>query len=139
MKADNVALPAWIDKDGRCRRDSFYKGDEVWDPIANQYAKREVDPRTRPLHAVRVGTAALLKNNGGQLWDLGDGVCGLTLGSKANSVDADVIDLLWKSTERAEKDFRALVLFNEGEHFSVGANFRGGHGPGQKNWTRCAR
>jgi 3-hydroxyacyl-CoA dehydrogenase len=135
MKADNVALPAWIDKMAAAGATSFYKGDEVWDPIANRYAKREVDPRQKGLHAVRVGQAALLKNNGGQLWDIGDGVCALTLGTKANSVDADVIDLLWKSTERAEQDFRALVLFNEGEHFSVGANlFAVVMAAGQKNW-----
>ena len=61
----------------------------------------------------------------------------MTLATKANSVDPDVINILTQAVEKAEKDFRALVLFNQGEHFSVGANlFLVVMAAGQKDWTR---
>src|SRR5208282_5215065 len=57
-----------------------------------------------------------------EAWDLGDGVLGLTFKTKANSLDGDVIGMLEKAVTRAEQDFRALVIANQGEHFCVGAN-----------------
>jgi 3-hydroxyacyl-CoA dehydrogenase len=64
----------------------------------------------------------VLKNDGAEAWDLGDGVLGLTFKTKSNSIDPDVIGMLTQATERAEKDFRGMVIANEGEHFCVGAN-----------------
>jgi 3-hydroxyacyl-CoA dehydrogenase len=49
-------------------------------------------------------------------------VLGLTFKTKANSIDADVIQMMNDSVARAETDFRALVIANQGEHFCVGAN-----------------
>src|SRR5690606_29122058 len=64
----------------------------------------------------------VLKNAGGEAWDLGDGVLGLTFKTKANSIDGDVIQMLDQSVQRAEAEFRGLVIYNQGEHFCVGAN-----------------
>ena len=132
MEADGIALPAWIKAMAAAGAPSFYKGGEIWDPIAGKYA-----PRKLPLAEVRRGTAAVLSTGGGQLWDLGDGICGVTFATKANSVDPDVISLLAQSVERAERDFRGLVIANQGEHFSVGANlFLVVMGANQKDWER---
>ena len=56
----------------------------------------------------------MLKNDGAEAWDLGDGVLGLTFKTKANSIDPDVIAMLTQAAERAERDFRALVIANDG-------------------------
>jgi 3-hydroxyacyl-CoA dehydrogenase len=71
---------------------------------------------------MRKGGAPVLKNDGAEAWDLGDGVLGLTFKTKANSLDPDSIQSLHDAAARAEKDFAGLLVFNEGEHFSVGAN-----------------
>src|SRR5439155_21003154 len=47
---------------------------------------------------------------------------GLTLKTKANSIDGDVVKMLGDAIDRAESEFRAMVIWNQGEHFSVGAN-----------------
>ena len=39
-----------------------------------------------------------------------------------NAIDPDVLDLLNKSIGLVEKEMKALVLYNEGSNFSVGAN-----------------
>jgi 3-hydroxyacyl-CoA dehydrogenase len=121
MRQDGVKLPAWIDDMAKKGATSFYKGNEVWDPRAGKYVARVVDARLVTLAAARRGEA-ILKNPGAELWDLGDGVAGLTFKTKANSLDADVIQMIHDAVARAERDFRAMVIFNQGEHFSVGAN-----------------
>src|SRR4029077_15557732 len=51
--------------------------------------------------------------------------------------DPDVIGMLTQSVERAEKDFRALLIANEGEHFCVGANlFLVVMAAGAKQWDQ---
>jgi len=136
MKKDGVALPASIDKMRAAGAKSFYTDDgRVFDLIKGAYVEREVDPRTVPLTVLRKGSAPVLKNDGAEAWDLGDGVLGLTFKTKANSIDPDVIKMIHDSVAKAEHDFRAMVVANQGEHFCVGANlFMVVMAAGQKEW-----
>mgnify|MGYP001386899585 CR=1 FL=1 len=136
MKKDGLALPASIDKMVASGAKSFYTEDgRVFDLIKGRYEKLAVDPRNATLTILRKGTASVLKNDGAEAWDLGDGVLGLTFKTKANSIDPDVIQMIHDSVARAERDFRALVVANQGEHFCVGANlFLVVMAAGQKEW-----
>jgi 3-hydroxyacyl-CoA dehydrogenase len=130
MKKDGLALPAWVDK---CN--GFYVGDKIFDPARGDYVMRHSDSREMPWEVMRRGSAPVLKNSGAEAWDLGDGVLGVTLKSKANSIDADVVKFLPEAVARAESEFRAMVIYNQGEHFSVGANlFAVVMAAGQKQW-----
>ena len=122
MKEDGVALPAWVTKMRAAGATAFYTDAQIWDPIRGEYVARVEDPREVTLRHARQGGAPVLKNGGGEAWDLGDGVLGLTFGTKANSIDDHVIQLIHDSVARAEQDFRALIVWNQGEFFSVGAN-----------------
>ena len=123
MKKDGVALPASIAAMRASGAKSFYTDDgRVFDVLRGEYKKRAVDPRTATLTVLRKGSAPVLKNDGAEAWDLGDGVLGLTFETKANSIDPDVIKMIHDSVAKAESDFRAMVVANEGEHFCVGAN-----------------
>ncbi|HWO23696.1 MAG TPA: 3-hydroxyacyl-CoA dehydrogenase/enoyl-CoA hydratase family protein [Kofleriaceae bacterium] len=135
MKQDGIALPAWIDQMVAAKATGFYAQDRVWDPIRGDYAPRAADPREATWEVMRKGEAPVLKNAGAEAWDLGDGVLGLSFKTKANSIDADVIKMIHEATERAERDFRAMVLWNQGEFFCVGANlFAVVMAAGQKQW-----
>ena len=105
MKKDGLALPKWV-----LEADGLYT------------KPRASDPREVTWEVMRRGNAPVLKNSGAEAWDLGDGVLGFSLKTKANSIDADVVTMLHHAVERAERDFRAMVIWNQGEHFSVGAN-----------------
>jgi 3-hydroxyacyl-CoA dehydrogenase len=122
MKADGVALPASIDRMKAAGAAGFYQGDQVWDLARAAYVDRPRDVREATLAILRRGGAPVLKNAGAEAWDLGQGVLGLTFKTKANSIDADVISMLGDAVARAEQDFRALVIYNGGDHFCVGAN-----------------
>lgn len=117
-----VTLPAWVDKMIEAGAGSFYSGDRIWDPVAGSYVARSKDPKTVTWEVMRRGDAPVLKNAGAEAWDLGEGVLGLTFKTKANSIDGDVIKMIHQAVERAERDFRAMVIFNQGEFFCVGAN-----------------
>jgi 3-hydroxyacyl-CoA dehydrogenase len=123
MTKEGIALPDSIAKMKASGAKSFYAADgRVFDLVKGQYAKREIDPRTATLTILRKGSAPVLKNDGAEAWDLGDGVLGLTFKTKANSIDPDVIKMIGDATSKAETDFRAMVVANEGDFFCVGAN-----------------
>ena len=39
-----------------------------------------------------------------------------------NTIDPDVVKMMNEAVEIAEKDYRGLVIANDGEHFGAGAN-----------------
>lgn len=123
MQADGVKLPPAVVKMAEQGAAGFYRQDgAVYDLKKGEYATRKADERYATFEILRRGQAPVLKNDGAEAWDLGDGVLGLTLKTKANSIDPDVIAMLPQAAERAERDFEAMVIYNQGEHFSVGAN-----------------
>ncbi|AKT43971.1 3-hydroxyacyl-CoA dehydrogenase/enoyl-CoA hydratase family protein [Chondromyces crocatus] len=148
MEKDGIALPASIKRMREQGAKGFYAADAdkkpadfdaflaknagtrtnysaegaIYDVLAGKPRARAIDPRTAPLAWVRRGDAPVLKNDGAEAWDLGDGVLGVTFKSKANSIDADVINLLGQAADKAETSFRAMLVTNQGDHFCVGAN-----------------
>lgn len=74
------------------------------------------------LEDIKLTRQPLLKNASAALWDIGDGVACFEFTSKHNTVDPDNMALLGKALKRVEKDFKALVIYNEGSAFSAGAN-----------------
>jgi 3-hydroxyacyl-CoA dehydrogenase len=64
----------------------------------------------------------LLRNRGASLWDIGDGVACFEIHTKMNAIEPDILDLLTKSISLVDKEMKALVIYNEGSNFSVGAN-----------------
>ena len=79
-------------------------------------------PGTLWLSSVRRRGNVLRSNQGASLLDLGDGIVCLEFHSKANSLDADVFRMIGETVAEAEANYEGLVVANEGENFSVGAN-----------------
>jgi 3-hydroxyacyl-CoA dehydrogenase len=61
-------------------------------------------------------------NASASLWDIGDGVLCLEFHSKMNTFDALVLKLIRRAVDIVGSGHRALVIYNEGEQFSAGAN-----------------
>jgi 3-hydroxyacyl-CoA dehydrogenase len=66
------------------------------------------------------------KNGSAALWDIGDGVLCLEFTGKMNALDDQVMAMIRKAIELIgdgrSGPFKGLVLHNEGQNFSVGAN-----------------
>ena len=61
-------------------------------------------------------------NKEARLIDIGDNILNLEFGSKMNSINQNIIKALDKSIDIAEKDYKGLILGNESDHFSAGAD-----------------
>ncbi len=62
------------------------------------------------------------KNSGSTIVDLGDGILNVEFHTKMNTIGAEVIEGINKAIDLAEKEYQGLVISNDGEHFSAGAN-----------------
>ena len=62
------------------------------------------------------------KNASCKLYDLGDEVIGLQWFTKMNTIGGDVLAGITNAIETAEKNYKGLVIANEGANFSAGAN-----------------
>jgi 3-hydroxyacyl-CoA dehydrogenase len=72
---------------------------------------------------IKRASRPLARNGSASLWDIGDGVACFEFHTKMNALDPEVMALLGKTVAMGRKGgFKALVIYNEGEQFSVGAN-----------------
>jgi 3-hydroxyacyl-CoA dehydrogenase len=62
------------------------------------------------------------KNAGASIIDLGDGILNVEFHSKMNTIGGDTLQAINKAIDMAEKDYRGLVIGNDGANFSAGAN-----------------
>ncbi|MBT5436979.1 MAG: enoyl-CoA hydratase/isomerase family protein, partial [Methylococcales bacterium] len=76
------------------------------------------------LSDIKQQNSAVLENSSASLWDLGDGVVCLEFHSKMNALDFDTLSLIRQSIDKIRQEFIALVIYNEADNFSVGANLK---------------
>jgi 3-hydroxyacyl-CoA dehydrogenase len=77
------------------------------------------------LQDIKRRSKPLAKSGSASLWDIGDGVVCLEFHSKANSLDPDIMGMIGKALALigdGKGDWKALVIANDADNFSVGAN-----------------
>ncbi|WP_022678489.1 3-hydroxyacyl-CoA dehydrogenase/enoyl-CoA hydratase family protein [Novosphingobium sp. B-7] len=74
------------------------------------------------LEDIKLAAKPLLKTASAALWDVGDGVAALEFTGKMNALDAEVMKLIGQAIPLVAEKFKGLVIYNEGSHFSAGAN-----------------
>ena len=77
------------------------------------------------LEDIKLKSKPLHKTASASLWDIDDGVICLEFTGKMNALDEPVFETIHKAIsliEDEKSDYKALVIYNEGTHFSAGAN-----------------
>ena len=127
MRAEDMALPEWVDAMEQEGVAAFYRGSgadrEVFIPLRGYV--RDAPPSDEiHLFALKTDKAKTLwQNDEAAVLDLGDEVALFEFRSKANSLGKNIVSGLPEVIAMIERgDFRGLVIGNEGRHFSVGAN-----------------
>jgi 3-hydroxyacyl-CoA dehydrogenase len=64
----------------------------------------------------------LWQNDDATIFDLGDGVLNVEFRTKMNTLGAGPIEAINRAIDMAEKDYTGVVIGNEGQNFSAGAN-----------------
>ena len=70
----------------------------------------------------KLRTPALLERSTASLWNVGDGIACLEFHGKMNTLDPDVMALIHQTIDKVKSDMSALVIYNDGDQFSAGAN-----------------
>jgi 3-hydroxyacyl-CoA dehydrogenase len=130
MRKEQRQIPENVEKMLCTGAKSFYQAPdhdrrphhEYFDLLANSYKWLEDRPGITVLKDVKHAHGVVKKNGGASLIDIGDGVLCLEFHSKMNSLGDDQISLVRAGIEETSKNFAAMVIANQGENFSVGAN-----------------
>jgi 3-hydroxyacyl-CoA dehydrogenase len=130
IRNEGLPLPPLIEKMLAAGAKSFYRAadaagrprTEYFDLCDGSYKLLEDRPGVMELAALKRARGVIRKNAGASLVDLGDGVVCLEFHSKMNTIGEDQIALIHAGLEEAERNFQAMVIANQGELFSAGAN-----------------
>ncbi|HSP64499.1 MAG TPA: 3-hydroxyacyl-CoA dehydrogenase NAD-binding domain-containing protein [Pyrinomonadaceae bacterium] len=126
LKEDGKTVPANVQKMLDSGAKSFYKQENgqrfYFDFPSAKYVPASDSPGTIVLKSLKDRTGVIRKNSGASLIDLGDGVACLEFHSKMNSIGGDTLEMLKIALSEVEKNFVGLVVGNQGQNFSVGAN-----------------
>ncbi|MFA7467371.1 MAG: 3-hydroxyacyl-CoA dehydrogenase/enoyl-CoA hydratase family protein [Desulfotomaculaceae bacterium] len=126
IKAEGGKLPRVVQDLLAAGKTSFYTQREGFSYCFNQLTGSDVQERIPEgviyLAPLKSQNKVIRSNSGASLIDIGDGVCCLEFHSKANSIGADIANMINYSVKEVEKNYAGLVIGNFGQHFSVGAN-----------------
>jgi 3-hydroxyacyl-CoA dehydrogenase len=105
---------------------SFYEERDgrrsFFDLAQRGYAAEIESPKAIHLPRLHKANRVVRHNPGASLLDLGDGVACLEFHTKMNVLGGDQLGMLKESLEEVRKNFAGLVIGNQGQHFSAGAN-----------------
>lgn len=126
MGAEGRALPPAVVKMLESGAESFYRHasirHEYWDLCGAVYRELEPRPGILELAGVKRSRGVVKSNAGASLVDIGDGVVCVEFHSKMNSLGDDAVAMLHAGIDEAERNFQAVIIANDGQDFSVGAN-----------------
>lgn len=133
MQAENVKLPDWA-KPGV----KFYQPEPnslEWHMKGMQsqfnctIGKQQEIPRSPHLFYLprfenKEDKRVVLSNRSASLVDIGDGVACLTFHSKMNAINTEITELAMQSVGKVKENFDGLVIANDGDVFSAGADLK---------------
>jgi 3-hydroxyacyl-CoA dehydrogenase len=124
MEAEGFKAAPWVNTMLSAGFSSFYMMKDgrrlYYDIGSNAYV--EIPGQNKLLTIKTLEHKILWKNNDTSIYDLGDDVLNIAFHTKMNTIGQGVLEGLNKALDMAEKSFAGLVIYNEGEHFSAGAN-----------------
>lgn len=124
MEDAGEEVPAWVKDMLEKGFDSFYKEKEGKQYFYHngEYRLIEENPKAINLKQIKKQKGVIKKNTGASLIDLGDGVALLEFHSQSNAIGLDIIQMINFAVDEVEKNYKGLVIGNQGKNFCVGAN-----------------
>jgi 3-hydroxyacyl-CoA dehydrogenase len=128
MRERGIELPDWIEQMEEAGAEQFYRRegatDLYWDVDEQDYLEVPTDERQIEIDLLEEKDREVFGNDSATLWDMGDNVALMSFDTpQRNAINTEVIDMLHRSIEEVESgDWKGLVIGNDAEHFSVGAN-----------------
>jgi 3-hydroxyacyl-CoA dehydrogenase len=124
IKEAGGEVPAWVTEMLEKGFTSFYKEEngELYFYQNGEYKPVDFNPKAIDLKQLKNQKGVIKKNSGASLVDLGDGVALLEFHSPNNAIGLDIIQMINFAIDEVEKNYKGLVIGNQGKNFCVGAN-----------------
>ena len=124
MKESGVEVPKWVTDMLEKGNTSFYieENGEQFYYDNGQYRLVETNPKVIDLQKIKKQKGVIKKNSGASLIDIGDGVALLEFHSPNNAIGLDIVQMINYAVDEVEKNYKGLVIGNQGKNFCVGAN-----------------
>lgn len=124
MKTSGYPVASWVGEMLAAGNTSFYKIEKgktlCYDPQSKMY---KPIPGSNELIILSNYQDKIVWNNANAtVYDIGDEVLGLQWNTKMNTIGGDVLAGINKAIDLAEKNYKGLVISNEGANFTAGAN-----------------
>lgn len=125
-REQKIALPPLVEELLASKKKAFYLESSgrqtVFDLHSAGYVAVPERPGVLSLAALKACGREMKRNPGASLIDLGDGVLCLEFHSKMNTIGPDAIQMIHLGLKSLDENFDAMVIGNQGPHFSAGAN-----------------
>lgn len=126
MEAEGIAVAPWVRTMVDQGHSSFYTFDGMarlaYSPQAGGYAPVAENPLVVRIPTLKRCRRIWAENESAGLIDMGDDVMLLEFHSKMNALNAEIMEVMAVALDRLHGDAAGLVIGNEGQNFSVGAN-----------------
>ncbi|MYN12656.1 3-hydroxyacyl-CoA dehydrogenase [Pusillimonas sp. TS35] len=122
LAENGMQVPAYLAQAGERPLYQVAQGRRQHLGMDGQYRDLARPPGVLMLEDVKRVSTPLLRNASAALWDVGDGVACFEFTSKMNALDQDILALLNQAIGVVKGGYKAMVIYNEGRNFSVGAN-----------------
>ncbi len=126
MKEAGYSLAPWVDEMIAAGNKSFYKIENgkrlYYSPASSGYQIPPSGGGGAFIVMSNYTDKQIWKNGSCKLYDLGDDVLGLQWFTKMGSIGSDVLSGIQTAIDKAEKNYKGVVIANEGANFSAGAN-----------------
>ena len=123
MEKEGLTVPGW-QRDVECRKQQLYKEENgtVYYYDNGEYKPIKENEKIVNINLLKKQKGVIKKNAGASLIDIGDGVALLEFHSPNNALGLDSIKMINQSIDEVEKNYKGLVIANQGKNFCVGAN-----------------
>ncbi|MBD1380785.1 3-hydroxyacyl-CoA dehydrogenase/enoyl-CoA hydratase family protein [Metabacillus arenae] len=124
MESQGMKAPDWIYEMIEKGHKSFYINENGvrFYYKDGEYRKIEVNPKSINLQQIKETKGVIKKNSSASLIDLGESVALLEFHSKNNAIGLDIIQMINFAIDEVERNYKGLVIGNQGKNFCVGAN-----------------
>jgi 3-hydroxyacyl-CoA dehydrogenase len=124
MQAEGFEIPSWVTDMLADGFTSFYKSEkgQAFYYDHGEYKTIKENPKVIHIKRLKEQKDVIKKNSGASLIDLGDDVALLEFHSPNNAIGTDIVQMINYALEEVERNYKGLVIGNQGKNFCVGAN-----------------
>lgn len=124
MRDEGEVLPRWVEEWLFTGHESFYTtvAGKRFFVQHQRLVQQEQEQGVIELAKIKEQKGTVWSNRDASLIDIGDEVLALEFHSKSNAIGSEVLSAIRYACHETVRNWRGLVIANEGKHFCVGAN-----------------